>query len=468
MLERLDETIVAIATAPARGAVGIVRLSGPTTLKIAEGMIRLPHGAALSAQRGSTRHNGEVGVDESHWLPATVYLFRAPRSYTRQDLVEIHSIGSPAILEAIRRRALALGARPAEAGEFTARAFLHGAMSLDRAEGVATLIGAQTDTQLRASRRMMEGALSRRTAEARDTLAELLALVEADIDFAEEPIEFIAPSELKARLGAVNEQLHQLMAGAASAERLELLPRILLFGAPNAGKSSLMNQLSGTSRAICSAAAGTTRDVLSAPIRVGRAEAILLDTAGVDETVEEVITAARAMTLSTAERVDVVCWVVDATTADPAALHTVLESLAVARVVVAVNKCDRASAAEIDRAVGSVGAVGGAAVCRVSATRGEGVEVLRARLEEALTAHSTTVDAEALVLTERQRQAVVEAARTLSRAAELASAATRTVDCADLVAFELREALDALGAIGGEVTTEDLLGRVFARFCIGK
>lgn len=443
-------------------------MSGPRSIDIADRMTSLPDGVSLTERPGWTRTRGEVEIEPGLTLPADLFLFRSPRSYTRQDMVEFHTVGAPAALELVRKRAIALGAIAAEPGEFTARAFLSGAKDLASAEAVASLIRARTDTQLRASRRMMDGSLNRDVRRLRDALAELLALVEADIDFAEEPIDFIRPPELAARLAAIDARLVPLLAGGATIELLDVLPRILLFGPPNAGKSTLMNRLSGTSRAICAAAAGTTRDILSAPIKLGRVDAILLDTAGVDRSEDQIIAQARELTLSQAERVDVLCVVLDITVNDNEHLLSVIRSLDVPKTVVAANKSDLVA----DEAVGEVADVmadwGLGPVCPISATTGARVEQLCEALQTALDTQAGTTAAEGVVLSQRQQSAIREASGSLRRAAELARDATETIDCADLLAFELREALDALGAVTGEVTTDDLLGRVFANFCVGK
>lgn len=447
--------------------MGIVRLSGPGTLAIVDRLIVLREGTAVGQVGGSRRERGELLLDEATRVPTDVYVFRAPRSYTRQDLVELHTIGNPVILEAARRRALSLGALPAEPGEFTARAFLHGAMPLSEAEAVASLIHARADVQLRAARLMKEGTLHRQVTAARDALGALLALVEADIDFAEEPIEFVAPHELRERLGEVERDLRRLVAESVALERFDTLPQILLFGAPNAGKSSLMNRLSGTRRSICAAVAGTTRDILSAPIVLGRREAVLLDTAGVDGSVDEVLSAARELTRAAAERVDAVCVVVDLTANDHEEVLRALRDLRVGRVVVAANKADLVDAASAGARERALAAARLGPVCVVSALTGDGIAALRVALGEAL-AVETTTGAESVVLTQRQQGAISAAGEAVARGAALAATARETIDCADLLAFELREALDALGAVTGAVTTEELLGQVFARFCIGK
>lgn len=476
MLDRLGETITAVASAAGSGRLGIVRMSGPRSIEIASRMATTSYAGVIREAPGSTRVDCRIAVDECGELPAACFVFRAPHSYTREHSVEFHTIGSPAVLEFVRQRAIALGAVPAQPGEFTARAFVNGAMDLSSAEAVAEVIQARSDTQLAAARRMMDGGLGKRIAALRDDLAQLLALVEADIDFAEEPIEFITPSDARDRLASVRERLCELLRGSAVSERFEVLPRVLLLGRPNAGKSTLMNALSGTSRAITAAAAGTTRDILSAPMRLGQGEAVLLDAAGVDESDDTVIAQARVMVWLEAASADVVCVVVDLTNLEWDRVRDLIAHLSVPRVVIAANKIDAvedfperasalhnlASAGPFDRGGPEV------PVLCISARTGEGLSELQAAFVSALAEHATTTLGESMLITERQRAAIEGAGASIARAVDLGGFARETIDCAELLAFELREALETLGTVTGDVTTEDLLGQVFARFCIGK
>ncbi len=501
MLERLDETIVAISSAPGRGTVGIVRLSGPRAYEL----LRLiaPNAGEFTPP---ARVRDEV-VMEGAAFPAVLYLFRAPHSYTRQDLVEIHTVGAPPILQMICEKLVSLGAIPAQPGEFTARAYFNGAMDLVSAEGVARLIRAQSDTQLQAARRMMDGALSVKVLALRDSLAELLGLVEAGIDFAEEPIEFISSVELVRRLRELIYSFRDVQTQARDREVFDPLPRVLLLGPPNAGKSSLMNRLSGRSRAICAAVAGTTRDILSAPIQVGTQEAILLDAAGIDDSTDEVIASARELALSAATTSDFVCVVLDAQkiqfeisnlksqeaetdskesglsnfkspikdfplNAGPSSSVSVffqeLRSRGIGNYLIALNKCDLLEGGEIDRIVDRVYELAQMPVVPISVLRGDGIEELRRALATALQSSHTTVTSESSAFSDRQQASLAAVLTSMARAAALADSSASTTQCADLLAFELREALDAIGAVTGEVTTEDLLTEIFSKFCIGK
>lgn len=464
MFDLMDDTIVAVASPPGMALRGIVRCAGPEAISLAEKVFSPASVNSVAACSGYSRIQGLVHIEAECDVPGELYLFRAPQSYTRQHGVEFHVQGSPVLLGMLVERLMDLGARAAEPGEFTARAFLSGAMDLVRAEAVAAVIRSRSDAQLRAAHRLSNGELTQRIEAVLEEVAELVALVEADIDFAEEPIEFITPSTLTSRLNEIESSLRSLLNASDSTERADVLPRILLVGRSNAGKSTLMNALSGVDRAICSAVAGTTRDLLSAPVRLAHGEAILLDAAGVDAEMERLGTAAAAQTLAAASEVDLLCCVVDLTSDSAAPVALECQSPQ----VVVGNKTDLLDEASIESRMRQLEDSGVGAVCAVSAKTGEGIEACRRLLADTLAMPENQGAGDAVLLTARHRQAVESALVSLKRCADEAAELNETIDRADLIAFELREAMEALGSISGSVTTDDLLGRVFSSFCIGK
>lgn len=486
MLDHTNDTIVAVSSPPGTGAVGVVRLDGPDTLTVADRFCHARGHATIGDVPLSSRVEGDVALDDGLLLPAVLHVFKAPRSYTRNHLVEIRVPGGQALIDLVVERATRAGARRAEPGEFTARAFLNGAMSLDEAEAVAGVIQAGSDRALSAARRARDGALTRRIEPVSAGLTDLAALVEADIDFADEPIEFIAPAQLVRRMCELDDALARLEGDTMCAERVSPLPRVLLFGRPNAGKSTLMNALAGMPRSLCSPLPGTTRDVLAAHVRLGEVEAMLLDAAGVDvngDAIDDIAAAARSLSLAEAGSVDVVALVVDAGSAADLALLRTLSDATVATIVLVLNKIDaiddarqrtivREWRAALSSWRGDVHEPSDArrvVVVRVSALRGDGLDEMRRTLAEALgPCPADTMSAATILLTQRQLDAVSNARLAIGRAVTMSQSLRHTSDGAELLAFELREALDALGCVTGAVTPDDLLGHVFARFCIGK
>ncbi|NOT01801.1 MAG: GTP-binding protein [Phycisphaerales bacterium] len=468
MYECTQDTIVAVASPPGHAPRGIVRCSGPDALTLADHVFRSGGGMTPSRSPGFRRLIGLFDLEPKCLIPGQLFLFRAPRSYTREDSFECHVPGAPSVLAMLLERLTGLGARLAQPGEFTARAFLNGGIDLTRAEAVAAAIHARSDAQLRAARHMMTGRFARHIDELIERLAELVALVEADIDFAEEPIEFITPDVLRSRLSELAAELHTLLRHAESTERIDSLPHILLVGRSNAGKSTLINFLSGTDRSICSPVPGTTRDILSATISLGRGQAVLLDAAGVDTDMTGLMRDAAVATSNAAGRVSLICLVVDgAAMFDDSVLRIGDATNRTPRVTVA-NKIDLLDSAVLDQLRQRLEKRARGAVCLVSAVTGAGIDELRRVLADALDLHDADLTRDAVLLTARQRDAVQSALHAVDRALHESADLAETIDRADILAFELRDALDALAAIVGSVTTDDLLGRVFASFCIGK
>jgi len=481
MFDRVNDTIVAVSSPPGISVRGIVRLSGPQSIGLAAGVFESRDGQPLCRMPGHRRALGRVRIDADAFVPAEAYVFRAPASYTRQDIVELHTPGSPPVLAMLLEQLTAAGARPAEPGEFTARAYFAGALDLTEVEGVAAMINARNDSQLRASEALLHGRLSRRSTALREELVDLLALIEAEIDFVDESIEFTTGQHIIAILDKVDRELEALLRDAPAVERLEVLPRVMLVGAPNAGKSTLFNRLSGMDRAIASATAGTTRDVLSAPVSVPGGEILLLDSAGLrsesemgidrlGETLEagktgfaqDLLTAlAEAATRRSIATCDLLLLVIDATATHVEPVRTLQSMPARLPVLRVLNKIDLVPPGV------QIFAEAGPAV-RVSAVTGEEVDALRERMGQMLFGRVETHGAELLALSNRQRTALSEAREALDRAAKMCKNAKEIKDFAELLAMELRGAINALSLLTGEIATEELLGRIFSRFCIGK
>lgn len=474
MLDRLDDTIVAISSPVGTSVRGIIRLSGPYASSLAEAVFESDEIESLSEAGGHRRLYGRVRIDAEAKVPAEAYIFRAPASYTRQDIVELHMVGSPPVLAMVLNLLMDEGARPAEPGEFTARAYFAGAMDLLRVEGVAAMIHARNDTQLRASEALLHGKLSRQTTVFRDQLADLLALIEAEIDFTEEPIDFISLAQLVQTVDGIAHALAQLYEHAPSVERLDILPEALLVGRPNTGKSTLFNRLSGMDRAIQSATAGTTRDVISAPLTVPGGEMLLLDSAGLPGAAEsgepsditEIVELAERVTRRTLVSADMIVLLADVTAPFEAASGLLTDMRVERPVLIVANKIDMLTDRERAIWIAQTGILPD--MIAVSARTGEGIDKLRNELGRMLFSGLESTGSERLALSNRQRDALRNAHEALQRARQICDESSALSDHMELLAWEVREAMDALSLLVGEIATEDLLDRIFSRFCIGK
>jgi len=467
MFERLDDTIVAISSAPGNAPRGIIRLSGPAAHAWIDRVFEPNNGSTLADAGGRRRYAGRAWIDEDVAVPAEAYSFRAPVSYTRQDLVELHTIGARPVLAMLLDRLTALGARPAEPGEFTARAFFAGAMDLTCVEGVAALIAARNDAQLRASHALLHGRLSRQTSALRAQLADLLALVEADIDFAEEPIDFLDLPAVTADLCSVIAALSALVHESACVERLDALPTVMLTGPPNAGKSTLFNRLTGMDRVIASAVAGTTRDIVASPLKLADGEVSLLDSAGLATLTSDALERlAEQMARRQLAAVDVVVVVADVNAPPADALDLLQDALTERPWCIAVNKIDTVFEADVSAWIAR--APRPEAVIPVSARTGQGVTRLAGYLNSLVFTSSDRIAADRLALSNRQLNALREALHALEAARQWCMQIDAHHVHTELLAVHLREAVEALGLLEGRMTTDDLLDRIFSRFCIGK
>jgi len=444
------DTIAAIATAPGAGGLGVVRVSGPLASVIARRLYgraprsRHAHYCAFRDVEGAVIDRGLL-----LWFPA-------PRSFTGEDVLELQAHGSPVVLRMLVARMVELGARHARPGEFSERAFLNGKLDLVQAEAVADLIASGSQAAARAAQRSLDGEFSTRVGTLARAIVELRSHVEAALDFPDEDIDFLAAPELRQQLARVRAGLDDLLAAARRGVRLADGLHVVIIGHPNVGKSSLLNALAASERAIVTDIAGTTRDVLRETIDLDGMSLTLVDTAGLRESGDRVEQEGIRRARTELERADLVLVMVDETVApdDVAALERGLPAGVVHMVV--HNKIDRG------HAVPRAAVDGGVTHLWLSARSGAGLDLLAAELKR----HAGHSEGTEGAFTARARHvAALERARAHFQAGEaiLASGAG-----GELTAEELRQAHQALGEITGEFTPDDLLGAIFSTFCIGK
>ena len=451
-----DDTIVAVATPPGRGAIGLVRISGSRALDLTAALLNrsqpLEPRRATFARLGAT--DGLVSARDE----VIVTWFPAPHSYTGQDVVEIGAHGSPVVVDAIVRMVMDAGARLAMPGEFTLRAFLNGKRDLVQAEAVADLIAAATPLQARVAFDQLEGTLSERIAGIDAPVFDLVVRLEASLDFPDEGYHFVRPGETVEGIDRALAGIDALLSDEARGRMIREGATVVVAGRPNVGKSSLFNALVGTARAIVTEVPGTTRDLVTERLDLKGIEVTLVDTAGARETVdvverEGVVRASRAS--ATADLVLVVIDMSEPLTNDDVRLLE--ETAGLTRLVVA-NKCDKR--AVVDHA--TVPRV--AEACRVSAMTGENLEVLRSEIAVALTGGESLRDTASISNT-RHIELLRQTRRHLVAARDAAAVPETPEEC---VLVDLHAARGCLDEIVGARTTDDILDQVFARFCIGK
>jgi tRNA modification GTPase len=442
------EIIAAIATPPGRGGIGVVRLSGPGLLAVAEaltGKSPLPRYATLCRF---------LAADGSAIDQGILLYFPAPHSFTGEDVLELQGHGGPVVLQMLLARCLELGARVAEPGEFSRRAFLNDKLDLVQAEAIADLIEASTSAAARSAQRSLAGDFSREVQALVARLIDLRMLVEATLDFPDEEIDVLRDTDAARRLELIRADLGALLERARAGRLLRSGLHVVLAGLPNVGKSSLLNRLAGEERAIVTEVAGTTRDAVRETIQLEGIPLHVIDTAGLRDTddVVEKIGVERAW--REIGQADVILQLLDARSGETPADHAIAVRLpqGVERIVVE-NKCDLAGLAA------GRNCEGGRVRLRLSAKSGEGIGLLH---DELLRIAGWSGHGEDVVLArERHLQALVAAA-------EKTALAAGTLDRIELCAEELRLAQEALSRITGEFSADDLLGEIFSRFCIGK
>ncbi len=464
-----DDTIVAIATPPGQSGVGIVRLSGSAAGRIA-GNIFTPSrpGARLRSHRmvhGTLRHPATGALLDD----GLACLMAGPHSYTGEDVIELYCHGSPAVLQRVLSSCLDLGARLAERGEFTLRAFLNGRLDLAQAEAVMDLVSARTATAAQVAAQAVTGALARRLAPMVEAITGALAYLEASIDFVEEDLPEQAAPGLADTIAAAQADLAALLQRASHGALLRDGVRVVLAGKPNVGKSSLLNAILRRDRAIVTPIAGTTRDTLEEAADIHGLPMFLVDTAGLNDTDDPIERLGVARSTEALRSAAIVALVVDAgappDTADRDAIATVCAAIPNRQIVLVLNKCDLPAhlTPEAFTALFPPARPPAAAV-ECSATLGLGLPALEDALADLALGGEALNAEDTLVENARQRQALEEALRLLGTAQE----ALRQLRPPELVCIDLRAALEALGAVTGQNVGEAVLDRIFRDFCIGK
>ncbi|AXC11396.1 GTPase and tRNA-U34 5-formylation enzyme TrmE [Acidisarcina polymorpha] len=492
---RATDTIVAISTPPGRGGIGIVRLSGPDAVAIATPLLRiknpLAHGQArfaeiLDPDQSSYSSEGAKAIDQ-----AIVTFFAASNSYTSEDLVEIAAHGSPVVLDLLLRRALERGARLAEPGEFTQRAFLSGRIDLTQAEAVRDLIDAQTLYQARVAADQLGGSLARRIQPAKAALITLIATIEAGIDFAEDDIDVILNSEILSRIETVRTQLTPVEASFAQGRIIHDGLTLAIVGQPNVGKSSLFNRLVERERAIVTSTPGTTRDLVTERVSLNGIPVNLIDTAGLRESTDEAEALGIQKSREAYAEADIVLIVLDATARIADQERELLAALNGRQIVVVLNKMDLISEAlalhsDDEILYRRVIAWGEelsnvskeelpvlaeellvkeilALAVPVSAKTGQGITRLRQSILSL--AQGSSADGQSGMLTNlRQHQSVAATVASLQAAAQ---SATQQIPH-EMIMLDLYSALRNLDALTGQTTSDDILNQIFSTFCIGK
>ncbi len=446
-----SDTIAAIATAPGRGGVGVIRISGSNLLPFAfalTGKTPKPRYATLADFKAADGSTVDTGI---------LLFFPNPQSFTGEDVLELQGHGGPVVMQMLLARCLDLGARLAEPGEFSRRAFLNGKMDLAQAEAVADLIDASTASAARSAVRSLQGEFSRAIGELNEELINLRMLVEATLDFPEEDIDFLKAADAFGRLGRLQGKLGEIFDRAGQGKLLQSGLHVVLVGQPNVGKSSLLNRLAGDDLAIVTPIAGTTRDALRSTIQIEGIPLHIIDTAGLRETEDEVERIGIERSWQEIERADVVLLLVDARTGITAVDRDILGNMPerLKRLTVC-NKIDLAG-----REAGREETDEGIAIS-LSAKANQGIELLRRELLQIAGWHQAE---DVFIARERHLRALAEARAHVDSARAVVEG---IMPALELFAEELRLAQQALGQITGEFTADDLLGVIFSRFCIGK
>ncbi|WP_026309877.1 tRNA uridine-5-carboxymethylaminomethyl(34) synthesis GTPase MnmE [Niabella aurantiaca] len=450
-----DDTIAAIATPPGIGAIGVIRLSGRDAISIADAIFK---GKRLSGQETHTVHFGHIVAPENGALidEVVVTLFRAPKSYTGENVVEISGHGAPYILQKILEAAVAAGARLAKAGEYTQRAFLNGKLDLAQAEAVADLIAADSQAQHQAALQQLRGGFSGDLAKLRDQLINFAALIELELDFSDEDVEFADRAQFRTLISNLKFQISNLINSFRLGNVIKNGVSVAIIGKPNAGKSTLLNALVNEERAIVSEIAGTTRDTIEETLNINGVLFRLIDTAGIREhTTDRIESIGIERSRQNAAKANIILHLIDVTDPDTAAIGW-LEPFA-DKTIVILNKTDREEVplSDIEHRASDVA---------ISAKKNTGMEALKELMYER--AVGETIRTENSIVTNARHYDALS--KMMDSLAAIESGMNQNLT-GDLLSIDIRRALHYLGEITGQVEVDrDILGTIFGKFCIGK
>ncbi|WP_149302878.1 tRNA uridine-5-carboxymethylaminomethyl(34) synthesis GTPase MnmE [Pareuzebyella sediminis] len=460
----LNDTIIALATAPGAGAIAVIRLSGKEAIDIADAYFQSIHGKGLLDQKSHTILLGHILEDTKILDQVLVSIFKGPHSYTGEDVIEISCHGSPYIQQQIIQLFLRNGCRMAQAGEFTLRAFMNGKLDLSQAEAVADLIASDNEASHQVAIQQMRGGFSSEIKELADELLNFASLIELELDFAEEDVEFADRKRFNDLLKRMGKVLKGLIDSFAVGNVIKNGIPVAIVGEPNVGKSTLLNVLLNEERAIVSEIAGTTRDAIEDEISIGGFGFRFIDTAGIRETKDVVEGIGIQKTFEKIAKSRVVIYLVDAHKFEEEKDRYILEIGKIKTkypqtpLFVIANKIDRIDKSTLTQIESAI-----PEVLLVSAKEGIGIEVLKDRLL-ALVETGTLRNSDTIVTNSRHYDALVKALEAIDRVRLGMDEGISS----DLLAIDIREALNFLGEITGKVTSDDLLGNIFANFCIGK
>lgn len=457
----IDDTIAAIATAPGEGGIGIIRISGPKSLEVAEEIFFSMSGKKISEYPARTLIFGNIKDGDKKIDEVLVAYMKGPNSYTAEDVIEINCHGGFISVKRILELVLSKDVRLAEAGEFTKRAFLNGRIDLSQAEAVIDVINAKTDKAHEVAENQLDGSLSNRIREFREKVTELLAQVEVAIDYPEEDIEFIAYTTLEEKTRELNKDIKKLYETSESGKIFREGLKTVIVGKPNVGKSSLLNSILGENRAIVTDIPGTTRDVIEEFVNIKGIPLKIVDTAGIRETDDVVEKIGVEKSMASFDTADLIIMVVDSSSELSEEDREILEKVQGRETILLLNKTDLPQVIDEEEVKKYVNEEN---IIKISALHNEGIENVHDRIEAMVYKGDIKSSSNVIITNSRHKDALYRA----MKSAEDAMRAIEDRMPLDFVEVDLKNIWDYLGYINGDTVSEDLLDNIFHNFCIGK